>query len=463
MQSYGSGRLCAQSPPHFSPSNGPVDGRRRRIGRGCRAAATADFRAGDGDLLTRSSSRCADEDAWAHALVATVTGLALWSLLIWSLAHFRVNYPVVYAAILGLPVLLDRTGLARFSRQLWAWAGDSRQAEVSAGSFLLASLGVGILLIHLVVSMWPEVSWDALTLHLDIAARTGWKHYFDFDIHRQIGSLLPYFSNWLFAAAYSLGGESAAKLTNGLFFLLSAAGCWGLVRRHCRPVWAWLALALFASTPLCLAASCTLFAENTMVLASIGLWLSIVYLDRAESLRWYCAVAILLAFPMLIKPTGLFLALGVALPQAVSVARNRGMVGLLRLVFLLLPLVLLVATPPYIQAWYQTGSPLFPYYNAVFRSPCYPPINHVDPRWTDHRNWCILYQMTFVSNWFGEIAPGAIGLHYLLLTPLALLAGIRVWNRTIWSGLGMVLVYGMGNLLFMQYVRYLLPVARWLW
>ena len=412
-----------------------------------------------GDLVTRSSSCCADRDVGAHALVATVTGLCLWSLVIWTLAHFRVNYPIVYAAMLGLPIFLDRKGLARFGRQFRAWAEDPRQGDVSAGNFFMACLGLGILLLHLVVSMWPEVTWDALLMHLDIPARMDWKHAFDFDIHREVASLMPYFSNWLFTAAYLLGGESAAKLTNGLFFLLAAAGCWVLVHRDCRPVWAWLAVAIFASTPLCLTTSFTLFAENTMVLAAIALWLAITYLDRADSLRWYCAIAILMAFPILIKITGLLLALGVTLPLAVSVARNRGMCGLFRLTAWLAPLALSLALVPYVYAWCLTGNPVFPFYNTIFRSPCYPAVNLVDLRWIGHGTWKILYQMTFLSDRFGEVFPGAIGIHYLLLAPLALVAGIRIWNRTIWSGLAMLLVYAVGVLLSVQYIRYLLPVA----
>jgi len=412
-----------------------------------------------GDLLTRSSSRCADQHATIHVLVATVSGLCLWSLVIWALAHFRVNYPLVYAVVLGLPIFLDHKGLARFGRQLPAWAGDPRQAEVSAGSFFMACLGLGVLLIHLTVSMWPEVGADALGMHLDVAARMDWKHSFDFDIHRQVANLLPYFSNWLFAAAYLLGGESAAKLTNGLFFLLSAAGCWELVKRYCQPGWAWLAVAIYAATPLCLATSFTLFPENTMILASVVLWLAIADLDRAESLRWYCAVAVLMAFPILIKVSGLFLAVGAALPLAISVAKNRGIFGICRLAIWLAPLVFLVSFPPYLYAWCRTGNPVFPFYNGIFHSPYYPPMNFVDTRWIGHCNWAILYQMTFLSDWFGEAAPGAIGIHYLLLAPLALVAGIRIWNRTIWAGLGMLLVYAAGVLLFVQYMRYLLPIA----
>ncbi len=414
-----------------------------------------------GDLVTRDSADMRPEETWAVGLVAVVIGLGLWSVVIWVLAHFPVNYPPVHLLLLVAPLFLNSRGVRRYWGALQIWLFDADQARVSASDFLLGVMAFGFFLIQMTVSMWPEVGHDGLALHLRTATVLNQRHAVSFDVHEQAAVMMPYFSDWLFAVAYQLGGEPAAKLTNGSFLALTLLGTWGLVRQHAGLMWATLAVAIVASTPLLLALSATMFAENYLMLATIVL---LVALDRTQPSsgprRWRqdAGIAILLAIPPLVKPYGLFITLaGLAAWsfQTGRVCRGRQLLG--RMLFVG-SLALVIGFLPYGYAWVATGNPLFPFYNAVFRSPLYPAVNISDYLWMGHLTPDILYRMTFDSLQFGDGRPGTLGMHYLILLPCMLAAPLVVRNRTVAIGGLFVLLYGGGLLILIQYLRYLAPV-----
>jgi hypothetical protein len=411
-----------------------------------------------GDLITRSASRCSAVDAWAHALVCTVIGLCLWSLTTWTLAHFPVNVAALYAVLWSIPVLANRRGLAFYGRVLRDWLFDPAEFRPGVAEVFTGCAAFGFLVIQLAVSMWPAVGCDTLNIHLKIMGAMDWHRAYDFDPRLNVMGLVPYFSNWLLAPCYLLGGESAAKLSNGLLFVLTAGGCWIVMRRMSSPTWASLAVAILASTPTCLATIESLFTENAMALSVVALWTAMVCLNRVESWRWHLGLAILLGYPVLLKPYGALLAAGEGVVLAMWILRRDGSRGLLRHAAFMTPVAAAVAAPPYLFAWISCGNPLFPFYNAIFRSPFYAPENLVDRRWIGRFGWDVLYRMTFESNLFCEMAPGGLGLHLLILVPCALLAFLAIRHRVVWSGLVPLVAYGGAMLYLIQYARYLVPV-----
>ena len=390
-----------------------------------------------------------------------MVGLGLWSVVVWLLAHFPVNYPPVYLGLLAAPLFLNLMGIRRYWSTLQNWLLDPDQGRASANEFLLGVMAFGFFLIQMTVSMWPEVGYDGLALHLRTAAVLNQRHVASFDINEQIAALMPYFSDWLFSIAYQLGGELAAKLTNGSFLALTLLGAWGLVRHYAGSMWAKLAVAIVAATPMLLAHSATLFAENYLTLVTVAL---LVALDRMQPSsaprRWRqdAGVAILLAIPPLVKPYGLFITLAGLAAWSLQTARDCRPRELLARALFVGSIALGIGFLPYAHAWILTGNPLFPFYNAVFRSPLYPAVNISDYLWMGHLTPDILYRMTFDSLQFGDGRPGTLGMHYLILLPCMLATPLVIRNRTVAIGCLFVLLYGGGLLILIQYLRYLAPV-----
>jgi hypothetical protein len=356
---------------------------------------------------------------------------------------------------------LNLMGIRRYWSTLQNWLLDPDQGRASANEFLLGVMAFGFFLIQMTVSMWPEVGHDGLALHLRTAAVLNQRHVASFDVHEQSASLMPYFSDWLFSIAYQLGGEPAAKLTNGSFLALTLLGTWGLVRHYAGPMWAKLSIAMVAATPLLLALSATLFAENYLTLVTIALLVALDRMQRSSApRRWRqeAGVAILLAIPVLVKPYGLFITLAGLAAWSVQTARDWRPRELLARVLFVGSITAVIGLLPYAHAWIMTDNPLFPFYNAVFRSPFYPAVNISDGRWIGHLTPDIVYRMTFDSLTFHEGPAGALGMHYLILLPAMLATPLVVRNRTVAIGFFFVLLYGGGLLILIQYLRYLAPL-----
>jgi hypothetical protein len=88
----------------------------------------------------------------------------------------------------------------------------------------------------------------------------------------------------------------------------------------------------------------------------------------------------------------------------------------------------ILAAPPYVYAWVRSGNPVYPFLNAVFRSPYYDSEQSFsDVRYENLRvSWRTPYDLTFRSSEFLEGQNGAAGFQYLLLLlPAALLVRRR--------------------------------------
>ncbi len=416
-----------------------------------------------GDLIIGPSAGTDQRPTWADALVATLAGLGLWSVAGWGLAHFRVNFPPLYVVLLPVPLVANRKAVARYAHVFRKWLLDEEQAGIGPGTFAIATVAVGFVMLQLAVGMWPEGGFDALLMHLRIASFVEHHRYFDFNVRENFLAVTPYFSNWLFTIAYLLGGEPASKLTNAVFLVLACGGTWGLVRQQAGAAWAILAVVILAATPLFLGTTCTLMSENYFTLSTVALAAALILAPRTaslrDSIRYDTATAILMTIPLLIKPYGALLTIPAFLIWAVHVVQWGGLRRLLPRGLWVSLWVIGMGSLPYVHAWILTGNPVFPFFNGVFRSPLFPTFNFVDGRWIGHLTWDILYRMTFDSPRYGECpGPGALGLHYLILIPCALASAAVVRNRLVWIGLILGICYGGGMLLLMQYMRYLLPV-----
>lgn len=121
----------------------------------------------------------------------------------------------------------------------------------------------------------------------------------------------------------------------------------------------------------------------------------------------------------------------------------------------MLATLLLVGGSSYAYALWVTGNPLFPFYNAVFKSPYYPLENFRDLKWMAGISWRSLWDLTFQTERYGQFYPGAAGIAMLALLPALLVDAARRpaprW-LLLWA-------FAIGWLVFfhMQYLRYIFP------
>ncbi len=337
-------------------------------------------------------------DPW----VALLVGLAVWIFLLSIAVHFPVNTRSTYAIAFGIPYLIRR-----------AW--PAFHAPLLEGNPGLAVLWY-VLLMQWLVVLKPEVSSDALGMHLAIPAMIADRGRFGFDFQQYTWALMPMGGDWAFTATYLLGGEAAARLLN--FTLLGAivAIVYQASRQWLTPARAALAAALFASTPLVQLVTGSLFVENVWAALILG---AAVALWSGEM----SAAGILLGSALATKVgTTAFLAPAAAMFVVVL----RRVDHRVRRTAAACACLLLFAAPPFVYAYAKTGNPIFPFANGFFRSPYFDSTASLrDVRYHATHDWNSLYNLTFRSLNYIEGQKGALGFQYFLLLPSLLLLLFR--------------------------------------
>ena len=124
--------------------------------------------------------------------------------------------------------------------------------------------------------------------------------------------------------------------------------------------------------------------------------------------------------------------------------------------------LLAIGCVPYVTAWWLTGNPVFPFYNAVFQSDLFPLTNFKDGRWKAPLSWRTLYGITFDSSSYMEAPNGAAGFEWLTVLPAAslLLALSRNKRGLAILGFGVCVFAAVFSL--SPYLRYVFPAQAFL-
>jgi len=389
----------------------------------------------------------------ASPLLALLTGLAAYLWIGGIAAHFAVNYPLVWLALLAAPVASNPRNTAACLRETLAAAGpvylDSRL------EYAALALAVVPLAAHWLVVLKPEVSTDALSMHLMVPAYMAGHHLWSFDFRWLVWSVMPMGAVWGYSIVYLLGGEFAARLLNLALLLALAWFVFSAARRWTgRPV-AFLLTALFAATPVVQLVTGSVFVETFYAVLLAGA-LAALWRTRESGPAWLAVCAFLLGSSMAVKLLALpFVgAIGAVLAWEM-VQAWRG--GARRWVPVSAALFLAAAALPYAYAWTVTGNPIFPFANQVFRSPYYAPVMSPDTRFSEPLTWRAPFDATFETHRYWEGQDGSIGFHLLLLAPLVLLSVRRDWKFREWTLVAAAFGGAVLGLALRPNVRYLYP------
>ncbi|HZX80648.1 MAG TPA: hypothetical protein VFE72_06835, partial [Lysobacter sp.] len=218
------------------------------------------------------------------------------------------------------------------------------------------------------------------------------------------------------------------------------------------------AAAVYSTMPIAYLLSSTLFVENLWTLW----WTAALVLmerlhRRAEpSVAPYLATGALIGAALASKVMTAFWSPIVLV--FVVLAWRRRVLDLRRLAMIALPAVL-IGLWPYAVAWFETSNPVFPFMNAIFRSPLYPAREPFTTPFNAGIGFDTLYALTFHTDRYLEAEPGGAGFAWLALLPAGLIATMlarRVWIRAL--AVTSVLFVS-ACFAFTAYARYVAPVA----
>jgi len=322
-----------------------------------------------------------------------------------------------------------------------------RNVRIARPPWWIAAVALIYAALYLIYAATPEVQPDALHYHLSIAveaARTG-----GFPQRVSFYDVLPQGMELLFAMAYSVGGEVAAKLVHLTFLALTIPLLIALAGFLQLPAWmGWCAGLFYAITPV--AGVSSLSAYNDAAVAFFGLatchLLALWWHKQDPALL--VSLGLCAGFCYAIKFTGgLFapLVLGAILYRKAAPWRT-------------MAAMLVVASPWMIRAAVMTGNPFAPMFNRFFPNPYF----HISSEQALSRylrdyggvQWLSLpWEVTLR----GDVVQGLLGPMWLL-APLALLALRRPEGRAL---IGAASVAGAGWLLNIG-TRFLMPALPFL-
>lgn len=383
-------------------------------------------------------------------------GLAIVTIILTLLSPIRVNFPLAHLALLALlsaPVL-RRDVRARLGVDALGLMGPALQPAM--GTFIWRMIAVALLVFFTLHAALPERYHDALAVHLYVASYVASHGEWAYDPSLFVFAVIPLAADFLYAHVYLFAGEPAVKLLNFVTFLVIAALIGGAVGRHYGKPAGLIAALLYASMPLTLVETASSFIENPLTMWITAAAVLLFERGRTIGLREIAAILLLLAAATLTKVHGAIASVmlgSLAVGFYLSTRRRPA-----ELAGLAVCLVVLgsVALSSYAYAYWLTGNPVFPFFNNVFKSPFYPPVQFVDGRWIGRFNLELLYQATFHSDRFLEAYNGVLGFSLAAFLPAALLAvftGPRGLRLLALVFAGFIVAIGSST----QYLRYFYP------
>lgn len=387
-----------------------------------------------------------------------VTGGVLIGTVIGVIAHFPAATSGFYSVLLLIPVLLARFRLFEFIKHSYL---DFRRAQSIEGYEFVVKSAVGaVILVHFLVALMPEIGHDALSTHLFVPAQVQARGKWGFDVSLYAGAVIPMLVNWLYTIGYVFAGELGSRVLNFGGFTLACHLVYRLaIWSKATPNSAMFGVLLFATTPLTFTETSSLFIEGFWTVFFLCGLLAVLRIAVGEfgSKRLVLVASIALAGAVASKAVTFTFLPAVGLCFLLSLKRWLTVLSA-KHVFFGLVVFAALGSVPYLTAYLISGNPVFPFYNAAFKSDFFPAENFSPPAIFERGvQFNTLYKMTFQSGKYLEATPGAAGFQWLLLV---LPAVVLVVLRRNWRALTIFLVAGISLALTYHqtaYLRYVFP------
>lgn len=387
-------------------------------------------------------------------LLTLCVGLVLLMLAIGLTSTFHIHFAGVYLSLFGVLIVAARRRLALYGLGLWH---ALVRVRTPLRIYFTFALLIFALAAQSVYAALPEQYHDALGVHLLVATTLAQTGAFNLDPAQFISAAFPHGANWLFAAAYLLAGESGAKASNfALLILLCAMLAFAVARRHGLGV-GLLVAALLASTPLTFIETASLFSENALTVLFFAVALLLGLADPLR-LRDAVGIGILLAGSLLVKLHAVVFIVPFGCVLTIILFRRLPLKRALAFLCIAAILTVLLGCQPYVNSYVLTGNPIFPWFNAIFKSPYFDSqSNFSNPLFVGRFTVTLLYDLTFHSRLFIEGLDGAFGFAMIAIIAPGLVLAVAQRDRlgliAFLSGIGYCALLGIST----QYLRYFYP------
>jgi hypothetical protein len=397
--------------------------------------------AGAGWSLAGAVSRdTSNGTAVALAGIGAIAGALGW--LLPFPVHYRLVYFLLFAGLFAMRASYCRAALE---------TGVARWRAAVAVAPRLAAFAVLLVGVASAGCWLPTVQFDDLAYHLGLPSQLAALGYYRMDVYSQVWALAPWSGDIVQAAAQLLAGAEARGAVDAFWLLAAATLTWQLAAALDTPAYArWLAVALFASLPLCSALVGGMQAELPASAISLALVLSVATAPQPAHWRRVILIALLAGFLLGLK-AGFIV---VVAPLGAWLAwRWRGQWSV-RIVLAGIFTIAAVGGSSYVYAFVLTGNPLFPTLNGFFHSLLFSGQNLGDPRWAASVGADIVWQLTFHTRDYYEGWDGAAGFSLLGLSGALVLALVSPRLRPLALT---ALIASIAALVTVPYYRYAFP------
>ena len=390
-------------------------------------------------------------------ILSILLGSACFMTLIGLFAGFRIHYPIVHMLLLSIPIVFAPGVATECLKDVVTIIYPNKWED--GWTYAAFALTAFILLLYLFFALLPEVGFDSLTQHLQVPTFMAVNHYWTFDFNRYVWAVMPMGSEWIYTSGYLLGGEFAARLLNLSFFIMAAFLLKGIIRTWVQEKTAWLLTVLYISTPFFRLEIGNLFIDNLLVVYLLGAAVALSWYHERQEIRYLFLTIALAAASLATKVIGApIVAILLAMGLYLFWVSNRS-AGLLKLLICSAAIFAIIGLYPYFIAYVLTKNPVFPFMNALFKSPYYATATSFrDDHWRASLNLLTLYNLTFKTQHYGECRPGAFGFQYLILAPLGLLSATASLPYLGWISIIALIVFVPAMFHLVEgYIRYLYP------
>ena len=358
-----------------------------------------------------------------HRLLQLALGAGVYATLVGLMVLVPVNYASVYFVLLVAPMFIWRSQAKELVAELFA--AHQQLNEIVMRDWISSLVVFYFLAIYFCVALLPELGFDALAMHLTIPAHVAEHHRWGFDAEKYVWAVMPMNGDWLYTFAYMLGGEAAARLMNFALLLTITSLLASAVKAWASPKLVFLAIGMFLSLPLTYMESTTLFIENAWVVFALsGILCILLFVEYKES-KYLLVASTLLGFALATKVLTVFLMVPLSVVAIYYVFRDLPSAEWKKLFAWCLVIFLALGAIPYVIAYLKTGNPVFPFYNAIFKSPYFDTVTSFDqPTFKMGFNFLTLRDATFSSGKFVEGQTGSFGWVFFAILPLSFLAAL---------------------------------------
>ncbi len=415
--------------------------------------------------LGRFIARGISNENWNIASVM-ILGLAAYTAIFGAMIHLPINYRWVYLIILSAPLLVDAIALAKQQKIKQATCNLILQVNSALSPVAYWKLAGLLTFIGFFscYSFMMSITSDDNSYHLAMWSQLQFHHQYLFDVKTQIWYAAPFTLDMIHGVLSVVANEDARGALN-IFLLIALLATTTATARQLFTNLniRLLSLAFLASTPMLY--NLLLGLQTELMLATlaitgvcIGISQQASFIQRSLGVILVSCLLVAIKLPTATLAAALCVCLLVSewnnFHQIANFSRTK-LIALLAALFI----GLAVALHPYVTSYMVTGNPVFPLYNAVFKSPFYNPVNFKDNNFTHGASLQAWWGMFFNSSRYLESKNFITGFHYFLL-PLAGIFCLYKKNRfqvLLYLALP-VLVFGGLMFYMVQYVRYLFPV-----